>query len=165
MFLSFRLCQTLSWSVLENLWTILGVNHWNLLFVFIIARVNCEFVCIFMSVCLYFLADHFYEMICYCCHRVCVCVRVCVCPCVCPYRELWPDRSRFEHPVWSKRCSIHPDIRHKKTIRKVYHLPPYFGGEMGRGYGKCGKKRTKVRLFPPMRKILMFCLHLCVVPT
>jgi hypothetical protein len=25
-----------------------------------------------------FLADHLYEMICYCCHRVCPCVRSCV---------------------------------------------------------------------------------------
>jgi hypothetical protein len=29
-----------------------------------------------------FLADHFYQMICYCCHPVCVCVCVCVCECV-----------------------------------------------------------------------------------
>jgi hypothetical protein len=31
----------------------------------------------------------------------------------------------------------------KKTIRKFNHLPPYFGGEMGRGYGKCGKNALK----------------------
>jgi hypothetical protein len=35
------------------------------------------------------------EMICYCCHRVCVSV--------CPNRELWPDRSTDGHPVWSKK--------------------------------------------------------------
>jgi hypothetical protein len=102
-------------------------------------------------------------MICYCCRLVCVyvCMYVCmyVCVCVCPMRELWPDRSRFEHPVWSRRCCIHPDIRHKKNIRKFHHIPPYFGGEMGRGYGKCGKERTKVRLSRPLRKILMFSLR------
>jgi hypothetical protein len=30
----------------------------------------------------------------------------------------------------------------KNPIRKFNHLPPYFGGEMGRGYGKCGEKKT-----------------------
>jgi hypothetical protein len=49
----------------------------------------------------------------------------------------------------------------KNHIRKFHHLPPYFGGDMGSGYGKCGeKKRTKVRLSRPLRQILMFCLHL-----
>jgi hypothetical protein len=28
----------------------------------------------------------------------------------------------------------------KNPIRKFDHLPPYFGGEMGRGMEKCGKK-------------------------
>jgi hypothetical protein len=37
-----------------------------------------------------FLADHFYEMISYCCHLVCVCMYVC------PMRELWPDSSSLE---------------------------------------------------------------------
>jgi hypothetical protein len=27
----------------------------------------------------------------------------------------------------------------KNPIRKFNHLPPYFGGEMGREYGKYGK--------------------------
>jgi hypothetical protein len=30
----------------------------------------------------------------------------------------------------------------KKNIRKFNHLLPYFGGEMGSGYGKCGEKKT-----------------------
>jgi hypothetical protein len=31
----------------------------------------------------------------------------------------------------------------KKNIRKFNHLPPYFGSEMGSGYGKCGKNALK----------------------
>jgi hypothetical protein len=27
----------------------------------------------------------------------------------------------------------------KNHIRKFHHLPPYFGGEMGSGYGKFGE--------------------------
>jgi hypothetical protein len=30
----------------------------------------------------------------------------------------------------------------KNPIRKFNHLPPYFGDEMGSGYGKCGKKNA-----------------------
>jgi hypothetical protein len=51
---------------------------------------------------------------------------------VCDNRELWPDRSTDEHPVWSKRCSIHPDTRLKKPHPKIQPSSPYFGGEMGR---------------------------------
>jgi hypothetical protein len=35
----------------------------------------------------------------------------------------------------------------KNPIRKFHHLPPYFGGEMGRGYGKCGKNALKFDYF------------------
>jgi hypothetical protein len=35
---------------------------------------------------------------------------------------------------------------------------------MGSGYEKCGEKRTKVGLSRPLRKILMFCLHLLFRP-
>jgi hypothetical protein len=35
----------------------------------------------------------------------------------------------------------------KNPIRKFHHLPPYFGGEMVRGYGKCGKNALKFDYF------------------
>jgi hypothetical protein len=41
------------------------------------------------------------------------------------------------HPVWSKRCSIHPDIRNKKTSANSTTFP-LLGGEMGRGMEKYG---------------------------
>jgi hypothetical protein len=107
-----------------------------------------------------FLADHFYEMICYCSHRVCPSV----CPCVlivsCDHTVL-DSNIRFG----AKDASFIQTSGTKDPIWKFNHLPPYFGGEMGRGYGKCGKKRTKVRLSRPLRQIMMFCLHLCVAPT
>jgi hypothetical protein len=52
----------------------------------------------------------------------------CVCVSVCPNRELLSDRSTDEHPVWSKRCSIHPDIRHKKPHSKIQPSPPLILG-------------------------------------
>jgi hypothetical protein len=70
------------------------------------------------------------EMICLGRHLVCVSV--------CPNRELWPDRSTDEHPVWSKTCSIHPvhsNTSRKKNHPKIQPFSPYLGGEMGRGYG------------------------------
>jgi hypothetical protein len=64
---------------------------------------------------------------------------------VCDKRELWPDRSMYEHPVWSQTCSsIHPDTRRKKTHREIQPSSPYFGGEIESEYGKCGKKHANV---------------------
>jgi hypothetical protein len=111
----------------------------------------------------WFLADHFLMK--WSAIVVVQCVRVSVCPSVCPYRELWPDRSRHEHPVWSKRCSIHPDMRHKKPHPKIPPSSPLFWGWNGKGVWQLWKKCTKVRLSRALRKILMFCLHTCVAPT
>jgi hypothetical protein len=49
---------------------------------------------------------------------------------VCPNRELWPDRFTYEHPAWSKTCSVHAR-RQKKHIQKFNQLPPYFGVKWG----------------------------------
>jgi hypothetical protein len=43
--------------------------------------------------------------------------------------------------------------------------PPILGVKWGGGMENVEKKRTNVRLSRPLRKILMFCLHLCVAPT
>jgi hypothetical protein len=83
---------------------------------------------------------------------------------MCDNRELWPDRSTDEHPVWSKTCSSHQDIRHKKPIQKFNHLPTYFGGESqkwGAGMEKCANKAL-------MLEFLDRCgrnLDHCVAPT
>jgi hypothetical protein len=78
-------------------------------------------------------------MICYCCHRVCMCVCVYVCmyvQCVSCGQTVLGMNIRFgakDAPfIWTSDT--------KNPIRKFHHLPPYFGGEMGRGYGKFGKK-------------------------
>jgi hypothetical protein len=52
-----------------------------------------------------YLADHFYEMICYCCRPVCVCV--CVCVLMCPNRELWPNSSSLEPDFLDNNISLY----------------------------------------------------------
>jgi hypothetical protein len=75
------------------------------------------------------------EMICLGRHLVCPSV----CVSVCSNRELWPDRSTYEHPVWSKICSIHPDTMRENCIRKFNYLPSIFGVKWGESMKKCEK--------------------------
>jgi hypothetical protein len=46
-------------------------------------------------------------------------------------RELWPDRSTDEHPVWSKTCSIHPDIGRKKKPSENSTIFPTISTTLG----------------------------------
>jgi hypothetical protein len=133
--------------------------------VFTKIRRHCFGVCVCVCVCVCACVR-----VCVCaCVRVCVCagVRVCVCACVhvsvcvCPNHELWPDRSTNEHAVWSKRCSIHPDIVLKQTHPKIQPSSPYFGGEMGSGYGKMRKKVLMLQCLDRCGRNL----DPCVVPT